>query len=413
MERVASQSVAGPLDRRWWVVAGAFLGMMSFSASRHMYPFVLPSMAAALQLPNERMGNISSAYFVAYMICSLLWGMLADRIGGRRVMLTGMAIIVTGLVAMGSTNGFLPALFFNLLCGAGASALSVPQVPLLSGWFPANQRGTAIGTAMMGNGFATFTFGLWIPLVIQANGWRWAWWASAILVLVLLIICFFLLRQPPARAVAPTKRGKGASEPAGPPPTMASVLRQRAAWNLAGIYCIWGAGYTVFMTFAVAYLREQKWDPTVASGAFSLWGLFTLFGSPAWGWLSDRIAKKWVLALTILLQGIGYVVFLGSSQELPALAFIGAAAVGFGQIGVPAVMSAATGDYFPHRVAGMAFGLLTLSFAGGCIIGPSLGGMISDAAGTLRSGLIFGFCALTVSGLATLLLQKPPARPSV
>ncbi len=395
---------------RWWVVAGAFLGMMSFSASRHLYPFVLPFMASALELPNERMGNISSAYFLAYMVCSLLWGMLADRLGGRRVMLAGMAIIGTGLVAMGSSTGFLAAMFFNLLCGAGASALSVPQVPLLSGWFPANQRGTAIGSAMMGNGFATFTFGLWIPLVIQVNGWRWAWWASAIMVFVLLGICFFLLKESPVRAAVPVARLEKRGETAGPPPTMGMVLRQPTAWNLMAIYSIWGAGYTIFMTFAVAYLREQKWDPAIASGAFGLWGLFTLLGSPSWGWLSDKMAKKWVLVLTIVLQGAGYVAFLSSSQETPLLAFLGAAIIGFGQIGVPTVMSAATGDYFPHRVAGMAFGLLTLTFAGGCIIGPSLGGMISDATGTLRTGLLFGCGALAAAGLATLLLQKPPAR---
>jgi MFS family permease len=413
------------------VVAGAFLGMICFSASRHMYPYVLPEMGKGLDLPNERMGNISSAYFVAYMLCSLMWGVLADRLGPRRVMLIGIALICSGLLAMGSTTSFVMAFGCNMLCGAGASALSVPQVPLLSRWFPVKGRGLAIGSAMMGNGLATFTFGLWIPLVILAGGWRWAWWASAILVAVMWTFCFILLREAPARSALPRlDRAPDTSRPAHPghPPTIKDVLRQRTAWNLIAIYAIWGTGYTVFMTFAVAYLREQGWDPSSASRAFALWGIFTLFGSVAWGSLSDRYLKKWVLAVALVLQGVGYVAFLAvsASQAIAAGigagpggaaiigtvgAFAGAAAVGFGQIGIPAVLSAATGDYFSPRIAGRAFGLLTLCFAGGCIIGPSLGGFVSDATGTLRTGLLFGFVALCISLLATLVLERP--KPNV
>jgi MFS family permease len=425
-------SEIGSGNARWFVVAGAFMGMICFSASRHMYPYVLPEMAKGLDLPNERMGNISSAYFVAYMLCSLLWGILADRLGPRRVMLTGIALIGAGLIAMGSAPSFLFALLFNMICGAGASALSVPQVPLLSRWFPSGGRGLAIGMAMSGNGFATFTFGLWIPLVIQAAGWRWAWWASAILVAAMFVICFVLLREKSAGSgVFPASTASAQHRPTpsvGRPPTMWDVLRQRTAWNLIAIYSIWGAGYTVFMTFGVAYLRELNWDPASASRAFALWGIFTLFGSTAWGTLADRFLKKWVLAVALVLQAAGYITFLavGATGVLESIArpfgweamtigaigaFVGAATVGFGQIGVPAILSAATGDYFSHRIAGMGFGLLTLTFAFGCIIGPSLGGYISDATGTLRTGLLFGLGALVVSLLATLMLEKPrPAR---
>ncbi|MCL5025479.1 MAG: MFS transporter [Chloroflexi bacterium] len=409
MQHTASESTAWPRGGRWWVVAGPFLGMMTFGASRYTYPYVLPAMAAELQLPNERMGNIASAYFVAYMLSSLLWGTLADRLGSRRVMLAGVTVIGAGLLAMGNTSSFVLGLLFNLLCGAGAPALSVGQVPLLSRWFPDTSRGMALGAAIMGNGFATFALGLWIPAVMAASGWRWAWWSTSALVFALLAACWFLLREAPPRPAAPRRttssQQRGDAITAGPPPTMWGVLGQRAAWTLIIIYSVWGAGYTIFMTFAVAYLRERAWDAATASGAFALWGVFTMFGAPTWGSLADRLAKKWVLALAIILQAIGYFAFLSGS---PIAVFAGAAAVGFGQIGIPTVMSAAAGDYFPRRITGAAFGLLTFSFALGCIIGPSAGGLVSDASGTLASGLLLGLGGLAVAGLATLVLQKPP-----
>jgi len=154
--------------RRWLVAVGAFLGMVSFSISRHLYQYVLPPMATDLALPYERMGNIASAYFVAYAVASLAWGIVADAVGSRRAMLLGVGLIAAGLTGMGFASSFATAFVPYLLCGAGAAGLSVPQVPLLSSWFPANRRGLAMGIAITGSGFGSFALGLVVPTVLPS-----------------------------------------------------------------------------------------------------------------------------------------------------------------------------------------------------------------------------------------------------
>jgi MFS family permease len=185
-------------------------------------------------------------------------------------------------------------------------------------------------------------------------------------------------------------------------------LRLRAFWGLVAIYSLWGAGYTVFITFAVAYLREREWDPAAASGAFAAWGAAYMVAPMIWGSLGDRLGRKLVFALALIVQSVGCLAFITAT---PIGAFVGAAIVGFGLIGIPTGMSAAAGDYFPPPITGLAFGMLTVTFGLGCIIGPSVGGLLSDVSGTLQSGLLFGLGAVGASLLATALLERPPTAP--
>ena len=76
----------------WVIVAAAFLCYFGWSISRNLYPYLIPTIEAELNLTHEPMGIIASSYFVAYTIMTFVWGILADRIGPRRCMLIGMVI---------------------------------------------------------------------------------------------------------------------------------------------------------------------------------------------------------------------------------------------------------------------------------------------------------------------------------
>ena len=399
--------------RRWLVAVGAFLGMVSFSISRHLYQYVLRPMATDLDLPYERMGNIASSYFVAYAAASLAWGIVADAVGSRRAMLLGVGLIAAGLTGMGFASSFATAFVPYLLCGAGAAGLSVPQVPLLSSWFPANRRGLAMGIAITGSGFGSFALGLVVPTVVAATNWRTAWSLAGGVALVFLVICWWLLAESPtARKQRSARRATAAQRPlaaGGMLRGSADVFRQATFWNLAAIYGLFGAGYAIFITFAVAYLQEQAWTAAAAGGAAAVWGAGYMVGPTLWGSLADRIAKKWVFAISLLVQCCGLLLFLTAD---PVGSIVGAAAMGFGLIAIPTGMSAAASDYFPVRITGLAFGLLTLTFGLVSVIAPTIGGMVSDATGTLRSAILLGTAMVAVALVAALLLGKPPAAGS-
>ena len=111
LKRIIDKKSAVPYNYGWFVVAGVFFAFACFGASRNLLAYVLPTMERALDLPHERMGNIASAYWVAYAIMTLVWGIVADRIGARKPMLWGALLIGIGLCGM----GFLPSFGFGLL----------------------------------------------------------------------------------------------------------------------------------------------------------------------------------------------------------------------------------------------------------------------------------------------------------
>lgn len=401
----------------WFVLAGAFMGMISFGMSRYVYSYVLPFMEKDMGLPHERMGNIASAYFIAYTAMTFVWGIVADRFGSRKPMILGMLIISLGLFSMGFANNFYTAFIFYLLCGAGASGLSIPQAPLLSRWFGPRLRATAIGIAMAGSGLISLLLGLAAPRILASATWSWVWWAgSATIFLMAIGGWLVLVDRPEQKKLQPlglrpvTPRPTVVSGGSHPPLerfNLARALKRWTVWNLGLIYGLWGAGYVVFITFAVAYLRQLGWEAKAAAGTFALSGALSIVGPPLWGMLGDRIPKKYVLAIVLTLQCFG---LLGLMNGSHAGAYAGAAAFGLGLVAVPAMMASSMADYFEPQVLGSIFGVITVMFGVGSIVGPSLAGYLADASGTLGVSLLFALAAIAGSFVAALALKKPAQR---
>lgn len=403
----------------WVTVIGAFLAYTCWGISRHLFPYVLPTMEAELNLAHEPMGNIASVYFVAYTIMSFVWGTIADKIGPRRCMLIGQVSILVGLTGMGFMSSLTTGFLFYFLCGAGAAGQSVPIVRLLSDWFGGARRGTAIGIAMAGAGVLTAVLGVAVPIILASYSWRWGWWIGAAFVLIVAVVCWFLLVDTPGRrGLAPIGTNNKElsassighikeSEPIAPKVTIRHILKRGTVWNLGGIYFIHGITYSIFMTFAVAYLEEIGWGVKAAAGVLATWGALQIAGPIIWGIAADRLTKKYLLAITLALGVIGLFIFLGGST---VGGYVGAAIIGFGTVGIPTIMAASMADYYEPTTVGTTFGFITLIFGIGAIIGPTTGGALGDATGTLGTAILLSLGAVIVAFVLALVLKRPPKR---
>ena len=403
----------------WVTVIGAFLAYTCWGISRHLFPYVLPTMEAELNLAHEPMGNIASVYFVAYTIMSFVWGTIADKIGPRRCMLIGQVSILVGLTGMGFMSSLTTGFLFYFLCGAGAAGQSVPIVRLLSDWFGGARRGTAIGIAMAGAGVLTAVLGVAVPIILASYSWRWGWWIGAAFVLIVAVVCWFLLVDTPGRrGLAPIGTNNKElsassighikeSEPIAPKVTIRHILKRGTVWNLGGIYFIHGITYSIFMTFAVAYLEEIGWGVKAAAGVLATWGALQIVGPIIWGIAADRLTKKYLLAITLALGVIGLFIFLGGST---VGGYVGAAIIGFGTVGIPTIMAASMADYYEPTTVGTTFGFITLIFGIGAIIGPTTGGALGDATGTLGTAILLSLGAVIVAFVLALVLKRPPKR---
>ena len=152
-----------------WALSGATF-LIFFQA--YMVAPLLPRLAAAFEISAQGIGLIVPAYMIPYGVSTLFYGLLSDRLGRRRILLTSLLAFaaLTALTATARSTSEL--IVWRLLTGLGASGV----VPLALAWvgatFPYEQRGRPLGWlfgAMAGGMAFGSVFG---ALLEPLLGWR-------------------------------------------------------------------------------------------------------------------------------------------------------------------------------------------------------------------------------------------------
>src|SRR5215469_14129254 len=116
-------------------------------------------------------------------------GLLTDRLGGRKVFSWTMIASVAAALLMGKVETYPELLLFGFFTGIALASFSV-GVAFVSGWYPPEKQGFALGVYGAGNvGQSLAAFGA--PLLFAYLGFRNTFWIFAAL-LALWTIVFFL-----------------------------------------------------------------------------------------------------------------------------------------------------------------------------------------------------------------------------
>ncbi|WP_298267311.1 MFS transporter [Geobacter sp.] len=228
-----------------------------------------------------------------------------------------------------------------------------------------------------------------------ADGWRSDWLVLGLLCLLVAAGAALFLRNHPAEV---------GLEPLGrplPPSDEQFVSRERRGdgvilLRLGLLYLVFGATFMVFGTFIVTTMVGEYGFSEAKAGFYWSWvGLFSMFSGVGFGALSDRIGRKWGLALVFAVQTAAYLLAglkPGGSLLLSASIVLYGVAV----FAIPAIMAAAVGDYLGLSRAATSFATITLFFAFGQSVGPAMAGVIAKATGTFRYAYLLA-AALTVA----------------
>ena len=373
---------AGQLSLRghygWVVVLLGILNVLgSIGFARFGYPLILPTMKEALALTHTQMGLLGSGNFVGYLTASLLGGYWASKYGPKRVILLSLALVGICMILTGLSDSFLFALGMRFLTGLGSGGSYIPMIGLCVGWFPPQQRGVASGLMISGSGFGLILTGWIIPAIITAyggEGWRICWQLLGLCIFLFWGLTLFLLREPPQE--------RSSSASASPP--WSQVYKNRTLWRMAFIYFTSGFSLSMYMTFFGAHTaRAGHLSPAVIGQIWSLLGGLSIFSGLAWGWVSDRLGRRFALVAVFALHGISFFIF---SLARPVWSFyLSAAVLGTAAWAIASILSAAVADYVGPRLASAAIGFITLVFGIGQVISPFVAGQIADHTGSFSS----------------------------
>ncbi|OIK05092.1 MFS transporter [Streptomyces monashensis] len=163
--------------RRWWALAALVASMLTLGFDMTILNVALPTMAAELGAGTGRQQWMADAYVVVFAALMLPAGLLGDRFGRRRMLITGLALFLAGSLTGAlapDVNWVVAARAFMGVGGALVTPLALSVLPSL---FGADERAKAVGIISAASA-------LGLPLGPIIGGWllNHFWWGSVFLV---------------------------------------------------------------------------------------------------------------------------------------------------------------------------------------------------------------------------------------
>lgn len=406
---------------RWVVLSMAFMGVFAaLGFGRFGYSAVLPAMQDALGINSAAAGSLASWNLAGYTIMSAIGGVLAAKLGARKVVTAGIAITAVGMLVTGLADGLALASVGRLLAGVGNGMVLVPSVTLMAAWFESGRLGFASSIVSAGSSLAMVIVGLAVPRIITAGGgggWRQAWYFFAGITIVLAIVNIVVQRDRPHD---PTPRRLDIkldrSAPRAlrtrmkaPALDLRSILRSGYAWHLGLVYMLYGVGFLIYFTFFQKRLTSDLGYSAAEAGYFFLLlGLAGLAGGALWGSVSDRIGRKRAVALTLMVCGVSAILFAATPAAFP----LAVSAVLFGSAGpaVPGLIGVACSERFGAVLASASLGFVTILVGLGQTFGPYIGGVLDDVFSGLGPTYYFSGGVFILGAVGALALREggPP-----
>ena len=341
---------------RWTILAAGVLAQAAFSAVLLGLPAIAPAIQDHFELTLTQFGVVLAALNVGSMATLLGWGIVADHIGERAVIVLGQAATAAALVwaaYAGSCGELVIALTGAGALGAGVNAASGRAV---MAWFGEDERGLALGIRQMAVPLGGAVAALVLPALNEHISLHAAFDGLACGCLIAAIVCLLLLRTEPAEDHS----------------SLARPLRDPRVWRICIASTFYVTTQLSLIGFFVLFLHEQR-GVSAAAAAAALAATQVLGGIAriAAGRWSDhlhmRIVPLRLIALALATSVGVSTVLLDTPLWLlvPALIVAGTFALAWNGLAFTA-----TAETAGRARSGAALGLQQTFLSAGAIVAP-------------------------------------------
>ena len=356
-----------------------------------------------------------------------LQGWLIDRFGPRMMVRVGMLMFGAGFILFSQTDSVLDYYLTFALMAAGSSIAGFLTVATtVVNWFE-RRRGVAMGIAMSGFGFG----GLLVPAIalsLTSVGWRPTAFFSGVLIMIVGLPIAQLMRQRPEQyGYLPDGASTSilhSTEDSAPESlelhttpdqddvtgfTAREAMRTPAFWLLS-----LGHSMALLTVGAVSlHLIPHIIDSvglsiTAASSAVVVMTIFNIIGQLGGGLLSDRVSKRALAAIAMLVHSVALLTLAYATTLLPVYIFAVLHGTAWGVRGP--LMTTIRADYFGRASFATIMGFSSLIVMVGMTSGPLFAGFMADLFDGYRVGFIV-IAVMTGIGSVFFILARAPKPP--
>jgi MFS transporter, Spinster family, sphingosine-1-phosphate transporter len=364
---------------------------------RYVLPGVQPLIQREFHIDDARVGLLTSAFFITYMLIAPATGWLGDRLPRKPLIVAGALIWSAATLLTAFVHDYQTLLIRHAAVGIGEATFSIFAPALLADFYPEEERNKILTIF-----YLTIPVGGALGYLLGGElgehfGWRMPFYVAAAPG-ALIALCFWIFVREPKRGSADTLA------PTATRTSFAGLFRNPAYWTATLGLAMW--------TFAVGGI--STWLPTFLTrfGGYSVGGagltageitaVDGLLATIAGGWLAQLWLKRNHRALylisawgAILAIPFAVAVFFGPPRFLLPGAYLAEFCLflNTGPLNAAIVNSVAA----PIRATAISMNLFVIHALGDAF-SPGLIGRISDAT-NLRVGLAATLIALVLSGV--------------
>ena len=345
---------------------------------------LLPHFEDTLGLSKAWVGVLVAAYAAGALVGGLPGGAAAARLGARRAVLVGLALMGLASVGFAFADGFWTLAGARFLQGVGSGFTWAGAFAWLLAATPSGRRGEVIGTAM---GAAVFG-ALLGPAVGGAAALAGRDVVFTLLAALAIVLAVWTMR---IESVPPEVPSLAA---------MRRALRDNLFIGGLVLMALPSFLFGVLSTLAPLHLASAGWG---AAAIAAVWlvaaGVETVI-SPIAGRVLDRrgVLIPIQLALSAAVPvSVGLALGLRPLVYVPLIVLAGGA---YGALFTPAFALIAEGAEQSRLAQGMAFGLMNAAWAVGALVGPAAGGAVAEASGDVVPYLVSAtLCATALAAV--------------
>ena len=427
--------------RRWLIWLVAVLAHTIGTFNRAAMAPMADRLMADFEISAVAFGGLGAVFFYTYALMQLPSGTLADTLGPRKTITSGLLLAALGALVMSAAHSFSVLYIGRLIVSLGVSVAWVSIMKTIMEWFRSNEVATVTGYSSAIAHLGQLAASTPLALLIIWGGWRMSFVAIAGVSLVLAIIGWTIIRNKPADIGLPPVSELGNKTGKAPQifedtlsislaKKLKMVLGDRRIWFLFLIgFGTYGAFATLFHNWTVIYVMQSYQLTRDFASIFNLIATIGfMIGALSVGFLSDKVMKsrRWpALIFTSMFLCCLLVLSLWNGGRPPLLALYPLSfLMGIGGSIIPVIFGCVR-DIVRPATRGIAVGLVnTGGFAGAAIAQPLFGFILDHGwQGEMADGVpiyplqafqngLFLCCALAALGvLGSLLMKETHCRP--
>ncbi|MES2504007.1 MAG: MFS transporter [Myxococcota bacterium] len=240
-----------------------------------------PELRSEFGLTAHEFGAVGSFTIYAYALMQIPVGILVDRLGLKKVLLSSVAICVLGAFAMAFATDLAGILASRVLIGIGSASAFMSALKIAADYLPLGRRGLLMGATLTLGVMGAILTGSYLVHLIALSGWRSLTMTLGFLGIALFVLTFIGVNLKSTNKTSAAFRWSD----------LVSILKNRPVMTYAilaiGVYTplsvladLWGPAFLM-----------QKYELTQAEASFNTTLLFAGLGIGSL--ILPALCEKW------------------------------------------------------------------------------------------------------------------------